>query len=527
MLEQVDLSKTIAKEEYKVIMEDLELRLGELQREAKELKIPVAIVFEGWDAAGKGTMINQLIQAFDPRGFVVHPISPPNEEEFLRPFLWRFWIKTPAKERIAVFDRSWYGRVLVGRVNKLVKKQEWKRAYGEITSFERQLAHDGTLLIKFFLHISKKTQKKRFEKLQKSPATAWKVSKEDWKNHKQYENHLEAIEEMLAKTDTGFAPWTIIEAHDRRFATVKIFKTVIDSLEYKIEQVQRLQKQAESPQGKIKVIEPEVEYEPLEQEQLVREEVEEKEEELREATSPLDRLSSSILDKIDVSVALSREEYKEELKRCQKRIFELEHEIYVKRIPVLILYEGWDAAGKGGNIRRLTQSMDPRGYEVVPFAAPNDIEKVHHYLWRFWVNFPKAGHITIFDRTWYGRVLVEKIEGFCSEQEWRRAYREINEIEEHMVNFGTVLVKFWLQIDKEEQLRRFKARQQTPHKQWKITAEDWRNREQWDVYKDAIDEMLFRTSTTYAPWTIVEANSKFYARIKALKTVIAAIEEKL
>lgn len=504
MLEQIDLSKGIEKEEYKTILPELELRLGELQRKARALDIPVVIVFEGWDAAGKGTVINRLIQTFDPRGCVVHPISAPNQEERLRPFLWRFWIKTPAKERIAVFDRSWYGRVLVGRIDKLVKKQEWKQAYTEIAFFERQLANDGTLIIKFFLHISKKEQKKRFEKLQQSSATAWKVTKEDWKHHKQYEKYLEATEEMLAKTDTGFAPWTIVEAHDRRFATLKVFKTIIDSLEYKIEQVKRAQYKIEVPQK-----EPE------------------QEQPSPEATATFDALISSILDKIDPSLSLSREDYRVELKACQKRIFELEHEIYIKRIPVVILYEGWDAGGKGGNIRRLTQSMDPRGYEVIPVAAPNDIEKAHHYLWRFWKEFPKAGHITIFDRTWYGRVLVERVEGFCSEQEWKRAYREINEMEAQFANFGAAVVKFWLHIDKDEQLQRFQARQQNLHKQWKITEEDWRNREKWDLYKQAVDEMLFRTSTTYAPWTVVEANSKYYARIKALKTVIAAIEGKL
>ncbi len=521
MLEQVDLSKEIEKEEYKVIVPDLELRLGELQREARELGIPVTIVFEGWDAAGKGTMINRLIQAFDPRGCVVHPTNAANEEERFRPFLWRFWIKTPAKGRIAVFDRSWFGRVLVERIDKITQKREWKRAYNEIISFERQLANDGSVIIKFFLHISKKEQKKRFERLQKSPATAWKVTKEDWKHHKQYEKYLEAVEEVLAKTDTDFAPWTIIESHDRRFATIKIFKTIIDTLEYKIEAVKRLQGQ--------KIQEEDVEYEPLEQKQIEQEDAKEQQAELQEfiPTVELDNLSSSVLNKVDLSVSLSREEYKESLKKCQQRIFEIEHKIYIKRIPVVILYEGWDAAGKGGNIRRLTQSMDPRGYEVIPVAAPNDIEKAHHYLWRFWMAIPKAGHITIFDRTWYGRVLVERVEGFCSEGEWKRAYREINEMEEHLVNFGAVLVKFWIHIDKEEQLRRFKARQQIAHKQWKITDEDWRNREKWDQYKEAVDEMLFRTSTPYAPWTIVEANSKFYARIKALKTVIAAIEAKL
>lgn len=507
MLEQIDLSKRLDKDEYKSILPELELRMGALQREARELDIPVVIVFEGWDAAGKGTLINRLIQTFDPRGCVVHPISAPNEEEAFRPFLWRFWVKTPPAGKIAVFDRSWYGRVLVGRVDKLVKKRDWKRAYEEIRTFERQLTADGTLMLKFFLHISKKEQKKRFKKLEASPVTEWKVTPEDWKHHEQYETYLEVTEKMLAQTDTGFAPWTVIEAHDRRFATLKTFKTVIDTLEQAIERRKSVQQNRETIKS---------------QETSLSEAAENPEE-----RDTFEALTSSVLDKIDLSVALEREEYREKLKQCQQRIFELEHEIYIKRVPVVILYEGWDAGGKGGNIRRLTQSMDPRGYEVIPVAAPNDVEKAHHYLWRFWKAFPKAGHITIFDRTWYGRVMVERIEGFCSEQEWRRAYREINEMEEQLVNFGTVLIKFWLHIDKEEQLRRFEARQQTPHKLWKITDEDWRNREKWDQYKQAVDEMLFRTSTNDAPWTIVEANSKYYARIKVLETVISAIEAQL
>jgi polyphosphate kinase 2 (PPK2 family) len=215
------------------------------------------------------------------------------------------------------------------------------------------------------------------------------------------------------------------------------------------------------------------------------------------------------------------------LKKKQKRVRELEHEIYMKRIPVVIVYEGWDAAGKGGNIRRLTQNLDPRGYEVVPIAAPNDIELAHHYLWRFWKEIPKAGHITIFDRSWYGRVMVERVEGFCSEAEWRRAYREINEMEQHIADFGTVLFKFWLHIDPEEQLRRFEGRQRTAHKRWKITDEDWRNRKKARAYKTAIEEMLFRTSTPSAPWTIVESNCKRFARIKVLDTVIDGIEARL
>lgn len=211
----------------------------------------------------------------------------------------------------------------------------------------------------------------------------------------------------------------------------------------------------------------------------------------------------------------------------QNRVRDLEHEIYLRRMPVVIIFEGWDAAGKGGNIKRLTAPLDPRGYEVAPIGAPNDIEKAHHYLWRFWSKIPKGGHICIFDRSWYGRVMVERVEGFCSQEEWKRAYREINEMEEQWIHFGATVIKFWLQIDKEEQMRRFEERQQIAYKQWKITNEDWRNREKWDVYKEAVDEMLFRTSTNHAPWTIVESNCKLYGRIKVLETVIREIENKL
>lgn len=494
MLEKIDLTKKIEKSKYKTLITDLELRIAALQRQAKELKIPVIIVFEGWDAAGKGTLINRLILSLDPRGFTVYPINPPNEEEKFRSFLWRFWIKTPEKGRMAIFDRSWYGRVLVARVDKLIKKKDWQNAYNEIKSFERQLSDDGTVIIKFFLHIAKSIQKKRFKMLESNQATSWKVTKEDWKHHKQYDLYANAIEEMLAKTDTDFAPWTIVEAHDRRFATIKIFQKAIDAIQEKIDQ-------ASAKKTRVKAS--------------------------PKSYDQLDILSSSVLDKADLSINIPREEYEKSLKNCKTRINELEHEVYLGRLPVIIVYEGWDAAGKGGNIKRLVSGMDPRGYEVIPIAAPNDIEKAHHYLWRFWNRIPKAGHIAIFDRSWYGRVMVERIEGFCSEEEWKRAYREINEFEEQLVNFGTILIKFWIHIDSEEQLRRFEDRKINPNKNWKITDEDWRNREKFDLYREAINEMLYRTSTVYAPWTIVESNCKWYARIKALNTVISEIEKRL
>jgi polyphosphate:AMP phosphotransferase len=488
MLETIDLGQSIEKAEYKSLMDDLKLKLGELQRNARTGMVPVMIVFEGWDAAGKGTMINRLILALDPRGFNVYPINKPNDEERHRPFLWRFWTRTPDKGRIAIFDRSWYGRVLVERVDTLIDKEEWTRAYDEINQFERQLADDGTLIVKFFLHISKKEQSRRFDKLRSASATAWKVTREDLRHHRQYKKYLKATEEMLEKTSTSWAPWTVIPSHDRRFAAARVFSTIIEALEERLEQPVV----SKAPQKK---------HHPL-------------------------KASESLLDKVDTSAALKRRDYDRELEKYQQKINELEYCMFLKRIPVIIVYEGWDAAGKGGNIRRFVQGLDPRGYEVVPIAAPNDVEKQHHYLWRFWSKMPKAGHITIFDRSWYGRVLVERVEGFCRPDEWKRAYREINEMEEQWMNFGASIFKFWLHIDSQEQLRRFKDRQKTSYKQWKITDEDWRNREKWDLYKEAVDEMLFRTSTSFAPWTIVEANCKLYARVKTLKTVVDALSER-
>jgi polyphosphate:AMP phosphotransferase len=452
-------------------------------------------VFEGWDAAGKGTMINQLILPLDPRGFKVHSTLAPNEEGALRPFLWRFWSTTPARGRIAIYDRSWYRSVLVDRVEKTTHGRSLQQAYEDIRSFERQLADDGNIIIKFFLHISKKEQKKRFKKLLENKATQWRVNSGDLKRHKQYKKYVEAIEDMLAETDSDYAPWTVVEAHDHRFASLKILTTILDAVEEKLSRV------APAKPTEAKKAKP--------------------------ATQLPKIFTRSILDNVDLSLKLSRDEYRKKLDEKQDLLRELEHKIYIKCVPVVIVYEGWDAAGKGGNMRRLTQTLDPRGYEVAPIAAPNDVEKAHHYLWRFWTQMPKAGHITIFDRSWYGRVLVERVEGFCSESEWKRAYREINEMEQHMVHFGAALVKFWLHIGKDEQLRRFKERQDTEHKRWKITDEDWRNREKWDKYKAAVEEMISRTSTAYAPWTIVEANDKLYARIKALDTVINAIQKQL
>lgn len=365
-------------------------------------------------------------------------------------------------------------------------EEEFLYTCKEINTFERMLTDDGTILIKLFLSISKKEQKKRFDKLLQSKDTAWRVSKQDIKRNHSYDKYKEMMEQMLENTETVYAPWHIIEACDRRFATAKIFMTVISCIKEKMNMTKSA---LGNPTEKTMV--------------------------------------SSSLSKVDLNLSYSKELYKKKLENLQKRLTVLHGELYRRKIPVILGFEGWDAGGKGGAIRRLTEAMDPRGYVVNPTAAPSGEEKNHHYLWRFWRNMPKDGHVAIFDRTWYGRVMVERIEGFCTPFEWQRAYQEINDMEASLAHHGAIVIKFWMHIDKDEQERRFRARMEDPDKNWKITDEDWRNREKWDLYEDAVNEMIIRTSTTYAPWVIVEGNNKYYARIKVLETVVNAIEKRL
>lgn len=493
MLEKVDLQKTVDKETYKQVSDELWERLGILQRSCRTEKIPVMIVFEGLGAAGKGTQINRLIQPLDPRGFDVYASRQAGEEEVMRPFLWSYWTKTPEAGRIAIYDRSWYHKVTVERFEKVTKRRELTGAFDDITSFEKQLTDSGVVMIKFFLCISKEEQKKRFKKLLSNKETAWKVSDGDRKRNREYDRFMAMNEEMLEKTDTEYAPWTIIEATDKNYAAMKIMAAVADRLKYELDRIHSQQAQVQ-PES-VPVLE--------------------------------DRFKNGVLSGVDLTKSLEKDAYKEKVDELQKKLEFLHSEIYRLRIPVVLGFEGWDAAGKGGAIRRLTSHLDPRGYKVCPTAAPNDIEQVHHYLWRFWNNMPKAGHIAIFDRTWYGRVMVERIEGFCREEDWKRAYKEINGMEAHMANFGAVVLKFWLHIDKAEQERRFKERMADPDKQWKITDEDWRNREKWDSYETAVNEMLMRTSTSYAPWIVVEGDCKYYARVKVLQSVVDALEKRV
>ena len=350
------------------------------------------------------------------------------------------------------------------------------------------MTDNGYLVMKFFFHISQNEQKKRLKGLEKNETTSWRVSENDTWQNKHYDKCLKVYDQYLSDTNVSTSPWYIVDAKNKKWAQLQVIETLVSGIETALKN------------SAMAV--------PLLQNVFPMEKV--------------PKLSEISLDK-----SLTDEEYKRQLKELQDRLGMLHNELYLKKIPVVIAYEGWDAAGKGGNIKRITGALDPRGYEVHPIASPEPHEKARHYLWRFWNRLPKTGHVAIFDRTGYGRVMVERLEGFCSENDWQRAYNEINEFEKELSDWGAVIIKFWVQIDKDVQLERFTDRQNTPEKQWKITEEDWRNRDKWDLYETAVNEMMKKTSTAYAPWHVLESNDKKYARIKALKIVIEEIEKVL
>ncbi|GHU58013.1 polyphosphate:AMP phosphotransferase [Clostridia bacterium] len=490
MLDKIDLSQRLEQKEFKMLIKPLEEKLNELQQKIKDIGIPVIILFEGWSASGKGTIISRLRNPLDPRYYNVYPMNRITEDSYMRPYIWSYFTKTPEKGRITILDKSWHRGLFPDSLSKWkLNKEERGSYYEDINTFEEQLTNDRNVIIKFFLHISKSEQKTRFKSLEANPNTKWRVDEKDWEQNKKYDKFTERFENMILKTNTGESPWNIIEANDSLFATVKVYEVLIKILEEKIFEFST----------------------PCEQ--------------FRE--HELTPNQTSILSSVDAAKDISDEEYKIKLAKYQRKVSELCFELYAKRRSVVVAYEGWDAAGKGGNIKRLTQPMDPRAYEVIPIAAPTKEDLSHHYLWRFWHKYPKDGHIAIFDRSWYGRVLVERVEGFCSANEWRRAFKEIKDMERQFVHHGTIVFKFWLQIDKDEQLRRFTARQEDPLKQYKITEEDWRNREKWDLYEQAVNEMLLQTDTDYAPWTIIESNSKKHARIKVLEKFVETLEKNL
>jgi polyphosphate:AMP phosphotransferase len=496
MFEAAELDHKIAKETFEAQVPALRTHLLEVQRALKETDFPVIIVISGVDGAGKGETINLLNEWMDPRFIETHAFGSPSDEERERPPFWRFWRTLPARGRIGIFASSWYSDPIARRVAGEGGDAELDQALNRINAFERALADDGALLIKFWLHLSKAAQRKRLKKLEGDPQTRWRVTELDHKHLKQFDTFCKVAEHTLCLTGTVEAPWIIVEGADYRYRSLTVAQHLLERIS------KRLAEAKPSPPY------------------LVRDK------ENTAAESRAERLPN-VLSALDLSKRLAKETYKQALSRYQCELGLLQRKAIAHHLSSILVFEGWDAAGKGGIIRRITPAMDARYYQVIPIAAPTDEEKAHHYLWRFWRHLPRAGRVTLFDRSWYGRVLVERIEGFATEAEWHRGYGEISDFEKQLVEHGIVLVKYWIHIDKDEQWRRFQEREATPFKRHKITDEDWRNREKWEQYEAAVNDMFERTSTDYAPWTLIEGNDKRYARIKALKVFCEQLERAL
>ena len=469
----------------KAEIKKLRSRLTALQQTVRDQGIPIIVLVEGWAAAGKGSLINELISEIDPRNYnVFSPVITP-EALSRYPFLYPYANAIPENGKIMFYDSGWMEDCVSKVLCRDITRNEYKNRLRAVTEFERQLRDGGYLVLKLFLNISEAEQRERIFSLRENYETEWRVTPDDMWQLQEHRTFWQNYKIFMEKTNDPI-PWHVLDGSNRAVATR-------DALALLLEQIDTALKK-----GRY-VGKPFKEKFPL--------------------------LAMPKLSDVDLTPALSDEEYKKELKKLQKRLGELHNILYRKKIPVILCYEGWDAAGKGGNIRRVARPLDPRGCDVIPIASPEPHELNRQYLWRFWTRLPRTGHVCIFDRTWYGRVMVERLEGFCSEDDWKRAYNEINEFERQLTDWGAVVIKFWIHIDQDTQLERFTARQNTPEKAWKLTEEDWRNREKWAEYEEAIDEMLQKTSTENAPWVIIESNDKKFARIKALRIVVDALEK--
>jgi polyphosphate:AMP phosphotransferase len=492
MFESAELGHKIDKETYDKEVPALREALLEAQMDLVKLaKFPVIILVGGLDGAGRGETVNLLNEWLDPRFVQTHGMGEPSDEELDRPMMWRFWRALPPKGRIGVFLGSWYTWPIINRVYGNTDAAALDQSLERARRMENMLIDEGALLIKFWLHLSKEKQKKRLKRLEKDPKTRWRVTKRDWKHYKLYDQFSSIHESVIRHTSTAQAPWSIIEGSDPHYLNLTVGKMILAALR------KRLNEAAIKP---AEIIAP-----PL--------------------LPSIDQLN--ILKTLDLTQKISKDEFQNELEKYQGRLALLTRRAKFKYISVIALFEGNDAAGKGGAIRRITGALDARYYGIIPVAAPTEEERAQPYLWRFWRHIPRRGRVTIFDRSWYGRVLVERVEKYCSEADWMRAYSEINDFEAQLVRHNIIVVKFWLAISKEEQLKRFNARKEIAFKQFKITEEDWRNREKWPEYEQAVCDMVDRTSTEIAPWTLVEANDKNYARIKILKTLCEQIEAAL
>lgn len=489
MFESAEIGHAIDKETYEAQVPALREALLEAQYELKQqARFPVIILINGIEGAGKGETVKLLNEWMDPRLIEVRTFDQQTDEELARPPAWRYWRQLPAKGRMGILFGNWYSQMLQGRVHGLFKDAVLDQAISGAERLEQMFCDEGALIIKFWFHLSKKQMKARLKALQDDPLHSWRISPLDWQQSQTYDRFVRFGERVLRRTSREYAPWHVIEGVDPHYRSLAVGQILLDAMQAALQ----------AP--------PQTRHNPH--------------------IAPLGESIDhrNVIDNLDLSRCLDKEDYQEQLITEQARLAGLLRDKRMRRHALVAVFEGNDAAGKGGAIRRVAAALDPRQYSIVPIAAPSEDERAQPYLWRFWRHIPPRGKFTVFDRSWYGRVLVERVEGFCAPADWLRAYGEINDFEEQLCDAGIVVVKFWLAIDEQTQLERFKEREQTPFKRFKITEDDWRNREKWGQYRDAVGDMVDRTSTEIAPWTLVEANDKRWARVKVLRTINEALE---
>jgi polyphosphate:AMP phosphotransferase len=486
--------RRLSKKDYEARAAQLREKLVQLQVRLKEAPFKILLIVAGVEGAGSGDLLNTLGGWLDPRGVETFAFRDPSDEERERPFLWRFWRSLPTNGRIGVYAGSWYTETLRDELNTRLPASRLEPEFERIRHFEKLHADDGTLIIKIWLHLSKTAQGRRLRTLEADESTAWRVSPEHWQHHRQYDRLARLADTILRATHRPHAPWTILDAEDDRARDLDVASLLATRFQAHLRKHGRVAKAKAASAATRRSLRP----------------------------SGLKRLQSLPLDQ-----DLSAGDYEAKREKWLGKLNQAVRTASIAKRSIVFAFEGWDAAGKGGAIRRLTSAIDVRDYRVIPVAKPTDEEKAHHYLWRFWRNIPRAGLVGIFDRSWYGRVLVERLEGFARDDEWRRAYAEINDFEQQLVERGIIVVKFWMHVSRDEQLRRFRAREETAYKRHKINEEDWRNRRKWDAYEVAVGDMLALTDTSTTPWHLIPANNKRFARLQILKTACKQIESAL
>ncbi|MBT8479430.1 MAG: polyphosphate:AMP phosphotransferase [Gemmatimonadetes bacterium] len=494
MFEAAETGASVGRSEYKKRANGLRQELLEAQTNLREADFPVVVMFAGVDGAGKGELTNLLNEWMDPRGIATRAFGEPTVPEAARPKYWRFWRDLPPRGDIGLFLSAWYTDPLLQRVYGETTDAELEAQLDEINAFERTLAEDGYLFLKFWMHLGRDAQRERFEALESDPLQRWRVTRKDWEHWTMYDRFIRYSGYIIQRTDTEWAPWQIVEGADANHRSLTVGEALRDRIGERFEDraVTAGDDDGED-EGPIGT-------------------------ELRPVT---------VLSALDTDKTIAKSTYRDELVRLQARLNRLYRVARERGRSTILVFEGWDAAGKGGAIRRITPALDSRDYQIVSTAAPTAEENDHHYMWRFWRHLPGAGRFLIFDRSWYGRVLVERVEGFADQDEWLRAYEEINDFEAQLVEHGSIVVKYWIHITREEQDRRFQAREETPYKRWKLTDEDWRNRERWQAYDVAVDDMVRLTGTPIAPWHLIEGNDKRYARVRVLDILCDALDRAL